>query len=159
MIRKNGLLSMKLFALGIILALSSSCAESSKEKAENAYKEFEQVITNADTEGCIRLKEKCLAALDEAVREKKSELRALQARIGASANRDGGRDSVLVKAIKDLEEELANLSLKEDKVKSVKCENLNSADALPFAPPNPIEPFEIGRGEIDRVSMIARNKE
>jgi hypothetical protein len=119
---KMALFSTKLFALGIMLSLGLSCAQSSKEKADDAYEKFEQEITTANAEECARLKEECLAALGEAVKERKSELRALQARIGASANRDQVRDNLIAKAIRDMETELAQLTLREDKVKSVECE-------------------------------------
>jgi hypothetical protein len=119
---KKALLPTKLFALAIMLALGLSCMQSSKEKADDAYKEFELEITTANAEECARMKEKCLAVIDEAVKERKNQLRALQARIGAPANRDAVRENVIAKAIRDVEAELAQLTLKEDKVKSVECE-------------------------------------
>jgi hypothetical protein len=134
MFRKKGLLSTKLLALGIIFALGSACAQNSKEKAENAYKEFEQVITGRNAEECRRVKERCLAAIDKAIREGKTHLRALQARIASGANRDHLRDITIGNEIRDLEEDLAALRLKEEKVKSVDCDRLNLTDVEPPAP-------------------------
>jgi hypothetical protein len=55
-------------------------------------------------------------------------------RIGAPANRDQARNNLIAKAIRDLETELAQLTLKEDKVKSVECEKKQPHDPQAGSP-------------------------
>lgn len=122
MMNKKGRLSSRMIALAITVLLVSACAQNTMERADEAYKEFEQAIATGNPQECRREKEKCLAVIAEVVNEKKAEMRALQARVGADANRDIARDSPMIKALKDLEAELSDLSIKENKVKSVVCE-------------------------------------
>jgi hypothetical protein len=122
MLRRKRSLPTKTLVLGILFALTLACARDPKREAEDAYREFEQALAGGEAEQCLRAKERCLAAIGEAVRDGESQVRALRAKITSGANRDPLADATVWTAIEEVEKELADLSLKQEEVKSAECE-------------------------------------
>ena len=115
--------SFRLFS-ALILACAcfgfQSCARSTEQASDNACHIFERVLANGTEGNCDQAKEKCLAALDQTIKEYNDQMQVLLAALGA----DTEREKVLRSAIAKLEKELSELKMKRERFNAAQCNNL-----------------------------------
>ena len=117
---------IRLLAMSFALAIGSSCANPSMQNVEVAFGELQRTVAEGQLDACMHAKARCLTVIDKATQHRKRELSALYAKLGADVKKENTPNAVIARSITVLEKELADLSIKEDKVKAIKCDNLNT---------------------------------
>ena len=105
------------FVLTCIFFGFQSCAQSPGQMGDSACQSFEHALTKGVEGECDQAKEKCLAALDQRIKEYTDQMHTLLAALGA----DTERKKVLRPAIAKLEKELAELKIKRERFKAAQC--------------------------------------
>ncbi len=97
-----------------------SCAQSTEQANDNACHIFERALAKGMESECYQAKEKCLAELDQAIKDYNEQMQIFLTALGA----DTEREKVLRSAIAKLEKELSELKIKRERFDAAQCGKL-----------------------------------
>lgn len=107
------------FVLACVFLSFQSCAGSPEQTSDSACQYFERTLVGDVESECHQAKEKCLAELDQMIKEYTEQMQLLLAALGA----DTEREKVLRSAIAKLEKELSELKIKKERFNAAQCSN------------------------------------
>ena len=107
---------MALILAGLFLSLQG-CAQSPGQPVASDCERFERALADGREDECRRAKDRCLAAVDQTIKEQGEQMHALLTALGA----DTEREKVLRPAITKLEKDLSELKLKREQLSAAQC--------------------------------------
>jgi hypothetical protein len=115
-------LILKIILLASLFLSLHGCAQSPEPSRDIDCARFERALTEGSlAEGredeCRRAKERCLAALDQTIKEYSEQMQALLTALGA----DTEREKVLRSAITKLEKDISELKVRRERFNAAEC--------------------------------------
>jgi hypothetical protein len=110
-------LTLKIILLAGLFLSFQGCAQSPEQPREIDCARFERALTEGREDECLRAKERCLAALDQKIKEYAEQMHALLTALGA----DTEREKVLRSAIAKLENDLSELKVRRERLNAAEC--------------------------------------
>ena len=102
---------------GLFLSLQG-CAQSPEPTVASDCERFERALAEGREDECRRAKNRCLALVDQTIKEQGEQMQALLTALGA----DTEREKVLRSAITKLEKDLSELMMKRERLSAAQCD-------------------------------------
>ncbi|HEX5736497.1 MAG TPA: hypothetical protein VF131_26940 [Blastocatellia bacterium] len=94
------------------------CAQDPEQPGASGCERFERALAEGNEDECLRVKDRCLAEVDQTIKEHGEQMHALLTALGA----DTEREKVLRPAIAKLEKDLSELRLKRERLNAAQCD-------------------------------------
>jgi septal ring factor EnvC (AmiA/AmiB activator) len=94
------------------------CARAPGQPGDNDCEKFERALADADQDECLQAKQRCLAALDRAIKDHNEQMQILLTALGA----DTERERALRPAVAKLEKDLSELKTKRERFNAAHCD-------------------------------------
>ena len=93
------------------------CARNPEQRGAGDCERFERALAEGHQDDCLRAKDRCLAEVDQTIKEHGEQMHALLTALGA----DTEREQVLRPAIAKLEKDLSELKSKRELLNAAQC--------------------------------------